>query len=73
LKGKPMIRDIPRERDVEILMWLAGRSSGGTIGQVARIFCQPKRCVSIATANVMTADLAESGEPPEAVRAGYWQ
>jgi ABC-type amino acid transport system permease subunit len=68
-----MIRNIPRERDVEILMWLAGRSAGGSIGQVARIFGQPKRCVSVATANVLAADLAESGEAAEIVRAGYWQ
>jgi hypothetical protein len=68
-----MIRNIPRARDVEILMWISGRSAGGSIGQVARIFGQPKRCVSVATANVLAADLAESGEPPETVRAGYWQ
>jgi hypothetical protein len=68
-----MIRNIPRERDVEILMWLSGRSAGGSIGQVARIFGQPKRCVSVATANVLAADLSESGEAAEIVRAGYWK
>jgi hypothetical protein len=54
-------------------MWLAARSSGGTIGQVARMFGQQKRCVSVATANVLKADLAESGVDPELVRAWYWQ
>ena len=54
-------------------MWLAARSAGGTIGQVARMFGQQKRCVSVATANVLKADMAESGEAQELVRARYWQ
>ena len=66
--------DKSRDADERLLLMLRRRSRGWTITQVAR-FAGGKLSpanVDTVTQRILAADLKESGEPEEDVRAAYW-
>ncbi|PWE32762.1 hypothetical protein DDZ14_08425 [Maritimibacter sp. 55A14] len=66
------VRDTPRDSDELVLSWIAQRSGGIGPSAIARAHGLPSQRVSVATARVLEADLAQSGEDPEQVRRAYW-
>lgn len=56
-------------RDIEMLRL---RSSGMSLSQVASALGMSRSTVSERCSAIRQADLAESGEAPSIVNAGYW-
>ena len=61
-----------RANDERLLAMLAARASGMSSAEVAEVFGVAPAGVRVHTNKVMNADLEESGEPPDRVRAAYW-
>ncbi|WP_212525874.1 hypothetical protein [Actibacterium sp. MT2.3-13A] len=66
------MKRLSRDSDDRILAWLAARRAGGRLVDIARSWGVSPGAVGRATDQVRDADLAESGKPAGAVRAGYW-
>jgi len=67
------VTDTSRAKDDQVLHWLALRTRGKNAYQVAVQENVSKSYVHIQTHNVLLADLDQSGEPPEIVKAHYWK
>jgi len=52
---------------------LALRRDGVSTGVLGRLFGMTGSAVRVATNRILDADLRESGEPAEVVRAAYWR
>lgn len=66
------IAKVPRERDDQVLRWLAMRCRGLSIKKVAKAEGVKASTVERATREVMKDDLELSGEPEGTVRRAYW-
>ena len=64
-------RTASRREDNRALLMLALRRDGVSTGVLGRLFGMTGSAVRVATNRVLDADLAESGEPREAVMAAY--
>lgn len=66
--------DKSRAADERLLLMLRRRSRGWTLAQVARTSDGTLSAGNVATIlkRILAADLKESGEPEEIVRAAYW-
>jgi len=65
------VRQTPRVSDCVVLQWLKLRSEGKTITEIARSCGKTPANVAVLIGRVRSADLRESGEPPEAVNGAY--
>lgn len=70
--GKLRIRHVPRERDEQLLGWLARRTFGESANAIARSVGQNAGQLIAATNAIRTADITESGEDRSVVERGYW-
>ncbi len=66
-------RTASRREDGRALLMLALRRDGVSTGVLGRLFGMTGSAVRVATNRVLDADLRESGEPAEVVRAAYWR
>jgi len=66
-------RTASRREDERALHMLALRRDGVSTGVLGRLFGMTGSAVRVATNRIRAADLAESGEPAEVVRAAYWR
>lgn len=66
-----IVRNVPREKDEEILYCLAARQRGASWHALSKRFGRAPGSLPTSCRNVMEADLAESGEPVEVVRRAY--
>ena len=64
-------RTASRREDNRALHMLALRRDGVSTGVLGRLFGMTDSAVHVVTNRVLDADLAESGEPREAVLAAY--
>lgn len=60
-----------RREDARALLMLALRRDGVSTGVLGRLFGMTGSAVRVITNRIRAADLAESGEPREAVMAAY--
>lgn len=67
--GQQIVRHVRRERDDEVLEWIALRRRGVTTTRIARDYYTSTATVTQATNAVRDADAAESGE---GTRGAYW-
>jgi uncharacterized protein (DUF433 family) len=67
------VRTVKREVDDRLLLWLEARRKGITPEKIGAIYGVTHTTVRSPTNNVLEADLAESGEPPEEVLKHYWR
>lgn len=61
-----------RADDERLLSMIEARRKGLSLAEAGQMFCVTGRAVAAATNRIRSADLAESGEPVESVRATYW-
>lgn len=61
-----------RESDERLLRMIMARCKGMTYSAIARRLGCSIAMATQSCANVLKADLAESGEDPAAVRRAYW-
>lgn len=66
-------RTASRREDARALLMLALRRDGISAGVIGRLFGMTGSAVRVATNRILDADLRESGEPAEVVRAAYWR
>lgn len=66
------IISVPRERDDQVLRWLAMRHRGMSIAAVAKAEGVGAANVERATNCVVADDIKLSGEPEATVRRDYW-
>lgn len=66
------VMQVARARDDQLLNWLRARSRGGSVYAMGKLLGINSGIIITALNNVLAADLAESGEPPDLVRAKYW-
>jgi hypothetical protein len=62
-----------RREDARALFMIATRCDGMSSGVIGRLLGMSDSAVRVITNRVRAADLAESGEPAEVVRAAYWR
>lgn len=67
-----MPRHAPRQADEAVLRWIAARIAGRTVTQIAADEGISASSVNNMTNGVRKADITESGEPEQEVRAEYW-
>ena len=66
------IRHVSRERDEELLQWLAWRVKGHSASRIAGHSGRNTGVIVTATNNVRSAGLMESGEDAGKVARAYW-
>jgi len=66
-------RTASRRDDDRALHMLELRRDGLSCGALGRLFGMTGSAVRVATNRILDADLRESGEPAEVVRAAYWR
>jgi hypothetical protein len=66
-------RTASRREDERALHMLALRRDGVSTGVLGRLFGMSDSAVRVITNRILDADLRESGEPAEVVRAAYWR
>lgn len=66
-------RTASRREDGRALHMLALRRDGVSTGVLGRLFGMTDAAVRTITNRILDADLRESGEPAEVVRAAYWR
>lgn len=66
-------RTASRREDVRARLMLDMRGDGVSAGVIGRLFGMTGSAVRVITNCIRAADLAESGEPAEVVRAAYWR
>ncbi len=66
-------RTASRREDNRALLMLALRRDGVSTGVLGRLFGLTGSAVRVVTNRILDADLRESWEPAEVVRAAYWR
>ena len=62
-----------RREDARALLMLDMREDCMSAGVIGRLLGMSDSAVRVATNRILDADLRESGEPAEVVRAAYWR
>lgn len=70
---KVYVKDVPRERDEVVLIWIKLRKTGWSPQKIASRTGEQASVIDMATRRVMNADIEESGENPQRVRNAYWR
>ena len=66
-------RTASRREDGRAMFMIATRCDGVSTGVLGRLFGMTDAAVRTITNRILDADLRESGEPAEVVRAAYWR
>lgn len=67
------VRTVSREVDDKLLLWMEARCRGVSPAAIAKLYGLSHTAIRKPTNDILKADLAESGEPPEEVLKHYWR